>query len=310
MADPVSQDPLPGYFQWAQEGFENDKPFRFPMGPGAKPLYSLWNGQRLSYVDARKCIYCPTYADLVVGTDAFRRLQTMLQCGRYRQIWLRDFDGYDEVGLGMTLLQVVEEPRLKMGHAFVLKALLLGLSPWKEGRPVQPIIGLVPLPGVEEHDANKEERVSCGILCRSRGRYLVCRTTRSVCAEDVNEAIWTIPKGLKESGESQTDAAIRETREETGLCLRPEQLKAEPRWEFSVGRGKGKKVVLVFFVEDDSLMDLPLHCSSLIDDHFRTPVNVRGLPEVDAFEWVTWEEAKRRVFPSQRAGIFESEEPK
>jgi hypothetical protein len=35
------------------------------MGRGAKPEYSLWDGERLDYIEARKRIYAPLYARAV-----------------------------------------------------------------------------------------------------------------------------------------------------------------------------------------------------------------------------------------------------
>jgi hypothetical protein len=95
------------------------------MGRDAKPLGSLWDGQLLDYVSARKLIYFPTYRDAVRSTDAFRRLSSLFK--ETGQIVLWDFDGYDHDRLGMTLRDVIhctEEGR-KMGHAFVLKCMLL-----------------------------------------------------------------------------------------------------------------------------------------------------------------------------------------
>lgn len=43
-----------------------------------------------------------------------------------KEIWLWDFDGYNHERLGMTLDDVMDNPKLKMGHAFVLKMMLVG----------------------------------------------------------------------------------------------------------------------------------------------------------------------------------------
>jgi hypothetical protein len=102
----AAQNPTADYYMWAEQGFNNDEAVRFPMGRGAKPLYTWFEGQKLGYISARKALYAPLYEELAGKTEAFRRLKTMFECGRYRQIWLRDFDGYDHVDLGMTLLDV------------------------------------------------------------------------------------------------------------------------------------------------------------------------------------------------------------
>jgi hypothetical protein len=57
--------PSAQYWDWAKEGWANQKAERFPMGRGAKPEFSLWDGERLGYIDARKRIYAPLYARAV-----------------------------------------------------------------------------------------------------------------------------------------------------------------------------------------------------------------------------------------------------
>ncbi len=104
----AEQNPTPEYFAWARAGFQRRDAVRFPMGQGARPLYTWFRGQKLGYVSARKALYAPLYEQLAAATEAFARLRTMAECGRYRRIWLRDYDGYDHVKLGMSLLQVGE----------------------------------------------------------------------------------------------------------------------------------------------------------------------------------------------------------
>ncbi len=115
-------NPSEGWRRWAEGGFRNPRAVRYPMGKGAKPLYSWWDGERLDYVTARKRIYVPLYAGAVVETDAFRKLAEMYRRGDEIVLW--DYDGYDYLELGMTLDQVLNDPTRKMGHAFVLAMLL------------------------------------------------------------------------------------------------------------------------------------------------------------------------------------------
>lgn len=116
-------NPIPEYFAWARTGWDDPRPRRYPMGKGAKPAYSWWNGRKLGYVEARRTIYFPLYRDLVARTPAFARLQAIL--GQGNDLILFDYDGYDHERLGMSLGQVLASPTRKMGHAFVLKAMLL-----------------------------------------------------------------------------------------------------------------------------------------------------------------------------------------
>lgn len=116
-------NPLPDYFAWARSGWNDPKPQRFPMGKRAKPAYSWWAGEKLGYVAARRAIYFPLYRDLVAKTEAFARLQAVLAEGK--DLILFDYDGYDHDRLGMSLGQVLDCETRKMGHAFVLKAMLI-----------------------------------------------------------------------------------------------------------------------------------------------------------------------------------------
>ena len=118
--------PLPTYFDWARAGWEAPRAVRYPMGREAVPAFSWWAGEALGYVEARKRIYIPIYAKAVVPTPSFQRL--LEQYKRDGEITLWDFDGYDHLRLGMTLRDVVNEPKRKMGHAFVLAHLLETLA--------------------------------------------------------------------------------------------------------------------------------------------------------------------------------------
>jgi hypothetical protein len=114
--------PSPEYWEWARAGWASKRPERYPMGKGVKPLYSLWDGQRLTYVQARKKIYIPLYSKAVIQTKGFEKLIELVN--QDRDVYLKDYDAYDHLKLGMTLSQVMNNPDKKMGHAFVLMMLL------------------------------------------------------------------------------------------------------------------------------------------------------------------------------------------
>lgn len=124
MAD-ENGEPTSLYYEWRNKGFSGPAK-RYPMGRGAKPLYSLWKVDdkycRLGYIEARKLIYIPLYAKAVVKTDAYRKLEDILNNGY--NIALSDFDGYNNDNYNMNLKQVVNNPKKVMGHSFVLKMLL------------------------------------------------------------------------------------------------------------------------------------------------------------------------------------------
>ena len=132
-------NPTAEYFSWAQAGFGDGRAHRYPMGKGAVPLYSLWGTERMNYIRARREIYFPLYRDAVRETPAFRSLCAAADSGS--SIALFDFDGYDHDSIGHTLADVLNDPTRKMGHALVLKMMLLH----GEGVTPQEIDSLYPL---------------------------------------------------------------------------------------------------------------------------------------------------------------------
>lgn len=115
-----------GYWGWAKNGWNDPRAHRYPMGKGAVPAYSLWCGDELGYIDARKRIYIPLYSH-AVRFHAYSPLGMLRQKHKlYGEIALRDYDSYDRVGLGYTWDDVVNDPSRKMGHGFVLAMMIEG----------------------------------------------------------------------------------------------------------------------------------------------------------------------------------------
>lgn len=112
------------YFKWALDGWNDTRAHRYPMGKGVAPLYSYWNREKLTYVEARKKIYIPLYFKAVQKTFAFEKLKKMHEEGQDLYLW--DFDGYDHKMLNLSFDQVINDPNKKMGHAFVIAMLLEG----------------------------------------------------------------------------------------------------------------------------------------------------------------------------------------
>ena len=115
-------EPTLEWYDWHNKGFIDKKANRYPMGKGAIPEYSFWHGEHLGYIDARKKIYAPIYAKFVQETNSFQRLKEIYESGEI--LVLRDYDAYDHIKLGMSLVQVINDPSRKMGHAFVLMMML------------------------------------------------------------------------------------------------------------------------------------------------------------------------------------------
>lgn len=124
LTNSFAYEPSDNYYYWRDEGWAKTRAIRYPMGKGAKPLYAYWDGQKLDYVSSRKTIYAPTYANAVLKTQSYAMLYNAVNTGQ--NVVLRDFDGYDYVKPRMTLKDVINHPRKKMGHAFVLAMLLTG----------------------------------------------------------------------------------------------------------------------------------------------------------------------------------------
>ena len=119
-----NQDPTTDYFAWRDKGYRKQWAERYPMGKGAIPLYSFWNGNKLDYITARKEIYIPLYVEAVVKTDAFKKLKELYDSGV--DLVLLDFDAYNHRTLKYSWDDVMDDPNRKMGHAFVLAMLLEG----------------------------------------------------------------------------------------------------------------------------------------------------------------------------------------
>lgn len=134
-ADPETGEPTDGWYRWAHAGFTNSKAVRFPMGRGAKPLYSFGGFNpdgtvvRWGYVEARFRIYAPLYADLVDGSIGYAQLRARLVANKY--ITLLDFDGWNHEAHGLTLEQTMYHPGHKCGHGFILAMMLAGVRVWE-----------------------------------------------------------------------------------------------------------------------------------------------------------------------------------
>lgn len=90
------------------------------MGKKARPMYSWWDGEKLGYIDARKRIYIPLYSEAARKTEAFNYLKKLVDNGEDIVLW--DFDGRVT---NQTMDEVINDPTASLGHAFVIKMMLL-----------------------------------------------------------------------------------------------------------------------------------------------------------------------------------------
>lgn len=120
-----NENPTKEYFEWAKQGWADTKAHRYPAGRENKALFSYWNGEKLSYVEARQKIYIPLYAEAVRKTDAFRILQT-LHSTMTSTLYLWDFDAHN-MPPGCDYEKLYTNPNIKFGHGYVLAMLLEGI---------------------------------------------------------------------------------------------------------------------------------------------------------------------------------------
>eukprot|EP01111_Echinosteliopsis_oligospora_P018695 TRINITY_DN8713_c0_g1_i1.p1 TRINITY_DN8713_c0_g1~~TRINITY_DN8713_c0_g1_i1.p1 ORF type:complete len:207 (-),score=48.53 TRINITY_DN8713_c0_g1_i1:86-706(-) len=123
-------NPTEEWWKWMRAGIAQKKAVRFPMGRGAAPLYSYWEGEKMSYVQARVRIYAPLYANAVIETEAYKRLENLFN-KHAGNLCLFDFDGYDHLKHKLTLREVLYNTKQKMGHGFVLAMLLQNQLEWE-----------------------------------------------------------------------------------------------------------------------------------------------------------------------------------
>ena len=125
---PIDGYPDASWYKWRDAGYANPKAVRYPMGKGAKPEYLLWDGEKLSYVEARKKVYAPIYAELVSLTRGYSVLRELYKSlsNDGLPLVLRDYDAYDHIAIGRSLKDVINDPNRKCGHGFVLAMMLTG----------------------------------------------------------------------------------------------------------------------------------------------------------------------------------------
>lgn len=132
-------------------------------------------------------------------------------------------------------------------------------------------------------------KTTCGIfLFNKEGKLLIGHPTNSP------DTIWSVPKGLRDKGEDDFTAAVRELYEETNITLRD-------IGDFSVkylGKFKypnRKKKISAFYIETDfDFSDCDIKCDSMV-----THLHGKDFPEIDKFKWVTMEEAEPLLNGSQ-----------
>jgi hypothetical protein len=109
---------------WHYEGLNKTWADRYPAGKGAVPLYTWYNNQQLSYVEARKALYVPLYRDMIANNKAAQyAIGKIIKQLETKDVYLKDFDGYNDPD--KTFDEIINDSKKKMGHAFILREIIL-----------------------------------------------------------------------------------------------------------------------------------------------------------------------------------------
>jgi predicted NUDIX family NTP pyrophosphohydrolase len=107
-----------------------------------------------------------------------------------------------------------------------------------------------------------------------------------------DDGAWMIPKGQVESGEDPESAALREFEEELGT-----RLDTSPHHLCRI-RQSGGKWVEAFILEGD--LDADAITSNHVSVEFPPKSgNFRSYPEIDRAAWLTLDQARAKILPSQ-----------
>ncbi len=117
------------------------------------------------------------------------------------------------------------------------------------------------------------KRLTCGVVIINPAReLLLCHVT--------GHDHWDLPKGGIDAGETPLQAALRETREESGLKLDPAELIELGRFDYTA-----KKHLHLFAAWLPRIDLAELHCESRFVDRR----SGRALPEMDGYGWFDFE---------------------
>lgn len=136
------------------------------------------------------------------------------------------------------------------------------------------------------------------------GIFIIRRDKKLLVCHPTNHAadFWSIPKGKTEEGETMVQAALRETFEETNLDLTTNDaiLSFNVHSLDPVNYGHKKKIIHPFvYVENIytkiNWEELEIKCNSNVAKERG------GFPEMDAYKWVTLDEARPLLHDTQAA---------
>lgn len=130
---------------------------------------------------------------------------------------------------------------------------------------------------------------TCGIFLICNDKLLIGHVT--------NTSNWSIPKGLIDEGETHIEAALRELKEETNIDA--EHIKLIDTEAVVVPYKHKKKTLYAFVATTDVEHDAV--CHSMVIQEGKDP-----FPEIDMFEWVSFEDAMFKIHETQIQALLTS----
>jgi len=130
----------------------------------------------------------------------------------------------------------------------------------------------------------KGTRETCGVFIVFERQLLICHATGGSWQR------WTLPKGMRDPGEERLQAALREVHEEAGIDL--VALNAPLNY---VGEAEytDKRKTLFAWSTVLTAPPPPLVCTTYLEEN--------GLPEIDAYVWVGYVEAEKKLQVAAKA---------
>ena len=129
-------DWLKNWNEWSKRGRMSGEARRHRSSK-SKTLYSIYQGEKLYYKEARNKMYLTWYEELVVKTDAYKDLLNRHLSGV--NLLLLEYDGLDrdskEYNIDLTeekLKQLINDDSRPFGHGLALASLLLGYPVWRK----------------------------------------------------------------------------------------------------------------------------------------------------------------------------------
>lgn len=138
---------------------------------------------------------------------------------------------------------------------------------------------------------------------KSAGIFLVNKEGKILIGHPTgNYSGWSIPKGKIEEGEDAFTAALRECYEETNIDLRDVKLTFHelPVRTYSHNKKDLKSYVLFEIENSINFSTFDIKCNSFVSDDAK--VNA-GLPEIDKFQYATFDECEALIHDTQKANL-------